>query len=216
MISYHFLNKWEKKVKREENKEYQERLFKRYKDPIVLKIDWTPLNGFYLKYKLYHRGPQKIEIKPALTTIITAGFFILTSLLFSYLSYLIVLKKAYLFLLFFGLPSLGAFIVGIVFLFKSFKLFTFDKRTGFYWKGRIKKKFIALQEIHAIQINSGTAKTPSTRSNLRNLGGPRSELNLILHDGRRIRGIDYMGKRSGELADAIAQFLNIPVWNAIM
>lgn len=94
----------------------------------------------------------------------------------------------------------------------------FDKRKGFFWKGRKEpdagsdwrhlKHCARLGEIHALQLITEQIKGKSSYSSY--------ELNLVLNDGRRINVVDHGGKdRIRADAAALAKFLNKPLWDAV-
>jgi len=97
----------------------------------------------------------------------------------------------------------------------------FDKRNGFFWKGRtpphevfdtsVIKYHAQLNEIHALQLlqfwNSG--------------GGDSSgyyyyELNLVLKTGKRLNVVTYARKEKiRKDAATLSEFLGVPVWDTI-
>jgi hypothetical protein len=95
----------------------------------------------------------------------------------------------------------------------------FDKREGFFWKGRVApdqafdenalKVFTSLGEIHALQLIP-TSGRRFTR------GHELYELNLVLNDGERLNvvthGVPYSLRKE---AATLAEFLGKPVWDAI-
>jgi len=95
----------------------------------------------------------------------------------------------------------------------------FDKRTGAFWKGRTApdqtfnalnlKHYAELKDIHALQLLAELVR--SNKSTYTSY-----ELNLVLSDGRRINVVDH-GDRDKIAADAqaLGEFLEVPVWNTI-
>ncbi len=116
--------------------------------------------------------------------------------------------------------------VGLAFLLVSLLLFyvvikpiVFDKCSGLYWKGRTRhglppkpgelKQSALLSEVHALQLIPEWVR-----------GSENSyysyELNLVLNDCRRLNVVDHGGRRCiREDAEFLAQFLDVPVWDAI-
>ncbi len=101
----------------------------------------------------------------------------------------------------------------------------FDPNQGYFWKchrgprGVLPaeleshpEKYVPLDDIHAIQLLRGVHSSGGSR---RSAGHSYYcyELNLILHDGRRVAVVSH-GKRKQILQDAaqLGEFLNVPVW----
>jgi len=110
------------------------------------------------------------------------------------------------------------FVVGIVLLWREAeKTIVFDRRNGFFWKGRSplshspapdsSDDHAALGQIYALQL---IIHHPSSG------GGRNYELNLVLHDGHRINVFAH-GRRERLRDDAttLAEFLGVPVWDNI-
>lgn len=107
-------------------------------------------------------------------------------------------------------------------LWVSQKPFVFDKKSGFFWKGRPKSEnpfnekglvfYGKLNHVYALQIisehvvqkgNNGIERYNSY------------ELNIVLENGERINLIDYSKLHSvREDAEKLAVFLNTPLWDA--
>ncbi len=97
----------------------------------------------------------------------------------------------------------------------------FDKRKGYFWKGRkapddvfdrtVIKHLAELEEIHALQLISEVCSGSGD-------GGIHNsyELNLVLKNGKRINVVDH-GKEIvlRQDAETISAFLEVPVWDAI-
>ncbi|MCI5139081.1 MAG: hypothetical protein D3922_11850 [Candidatus Electrothrix sp. AR1] len=94
----------------------------------------------------------------------------------------------------------------------------FDKRKGFFWKGRKvpyesgnwrdRKDCARLGEIHALKLIAERIS-----------GKDRSyysyEINLVMKDGSRIQVVDHGDKNKvQEDAKALAEFLGKPLWDA--
>ncbi len=189
-------------------------------DPVAQKISWDPARGGGASFKT-----QKMEVNGYVITIRKT----LGSLVFS---------------LVFALPGAGAVLVGVpmmlingewggaafmfvwgmlfggagVFMLMMNKPVTFDKTEGVYYRG---KKFIygaeqdresqgQLSEIYALQLISERMQSSKGRSYT------SYELNLVFRDGDRVNIMDH-GKGDDIEASAkkLAQFLNIPVWQAV-
>ena len=124
-------------------------------------------------------------------------------------------------------------LVLIVFFFVTYKFFmpppsVFDKKIGWYWKGKIidddieqikqQHDAIELSKIHAIQLLSEyvESKLGPTRSSTRQNPFYSYELNLVLKDGSRINVIEDINQRRLEKdASDLSDFLNVPVWSVI-
>ena len=108
--------------------------------------------------------------------------------------------------------------IGALLLYFGTRPAVFDKRKGFYWKGRKApdevfdrrelKHCTELANIHALQIVSESCHSKN--------GSYRSyELNLVLKDGTRMNVVDHgnLGKLREDTA-TLSQFLGIPVWDS--
>jgi hypothetical protein len=102
---------------------------------------------------------------------------------------------------------------------------TFDKRSGYFWKGRTRptdvfepeelKNAARLEDIHALQVLEKLVQ--SSRSNNRSSSSFYCyELNVVLNDGKRINAVEH-GNRAKLKEDAkqLAEFLGKPLWDAV-
>jgi hypothetical protein len=109
--------------------------------------------------------------------------------------------------------------VGIGGIVKSISPIVFDLTNGYFWKGRknpteefdltTRKACVQLGRIHALQIISEYCR-----------GNKNSyysyELNLVLDDTERINVIDHGNLRKlRQDAQALADFLGVPLWDAV-
>lgn len=185
-------------------------------DPLAERTQWSPLKSGganFRTHKLVSIQRDRMEFR------ITAGM-----LLFALIFLLIGIGAAAGALLSakafwpLGLFSLIFLSGGGGLLFFSSSPVVFDKRRGFFWKGRKSpddvadlrsfKDCVRLREIHALQI---VAK--------KNQGDSSShvsyELNLVLKDASRINVVDCSGKENiREDAATLAAFLGKPLWDA--
>ncbi|MEM7548447.1 MAG: hypothetical protein AAF363_02150 [Bacteroidota bacterium] len=110
-------------------------------------------------------------------------------------------------------------LTGFIIYYFSLTPIVFDKREGYFWKGRKSpsevfnidriKHRMKLDDVHAIQLISERVSS--------NNGSYRSyEVNLVSSKGERVNVIDH-GKLSTirEDADTLSKFLNVPVWDGI-
>jgi hypothetical protein len=93
----------------------------------------------------------------------------------------------------------------------------FDKQRGLFWKSRVtpsnstaatEPNYVILDQIHALQMISEHCS--GNKSSFYSY-----ELNLVLHDGRRVNVVDH-GNRRRLLEDAttLSTFLCRPLWDA--
>ena len=94
----------------------------------------------------------------------------------------------------------------------------FDKRSGWFWKGRKSpagvirteeiNKACRLEEIHALQVLQELVS--SSKNSYYSY-----ELNLVLNDGSRINVVDHGSQKAlREDAERLSRFLGVPVWDA--
>lgn len=123
------------------------------------------------------------------------------------------------------LPAVLPFFVGTVFagaggalLYSGAAPIVFDKRRGEYWKGRTApyevanrrrlKEHVELDRIHALQIVSEHCRSNDSSYY-------SYELNLVLDDGSRLNVVDHGDHAELRAdADALAAFLDKPLWDA--
>lgn len=203
-----------------------------FNDPIAEKISWAPLNGGGTNFKtrkFVQVNPNRVEFKKTIMMKIFPWIFIC----FPIIVFSIILYNGEIALNSQNIASPENLVVlvpfvfiggGIFLLLKTNKSIVFDKRYGYYWKGKSEpetynlsanKNFIRLSDIHAIQLireyirsSSGSSSSGSSYYSY--------ELNLILKDERRINVIDHGHKRSIiEDSQLLSDFLHVPVWNAL-
>ncbi|MFC1839938.1 hypothetical protein ACFL1N_10185 [Thermodesulfobacteriota bacterium] len=197
------------------------------KDPVAKLTGWTPAKegGTYLRtHKLVAINSNRLEFRACMGAILS--YFVL---MFFGIS---LLTGFYFFSLysgepFFNIVTIIGWFVGLTFAgaggsllyFRTVPI-VFDKRTGYFWKGRKApdevidqrplKHFVELEQIHALQLISEYVSENKYSYN-------SYELNLVLEDGKRINVIDH-GNRNKLREDAgtLSDFLEIPVWDAIL
>jgi len=197
-----------------------------FNDSLALKTSWTPAKRGgtnFRTHKLVIIDPNRLEFKAS----IGAKLF-----------YLLFPLVGIGILIFFPFPGLSSgefsfnidtiipLLFGLAFIVAGVSLFyfgttpiVFDKRSGFFWKGRKSpdniinpnslKHFTDLDQIHALQLISEYCR--GNKSSYYSY-----ELNLVLEDGNRIVVVDH-GNRTGlrDDAGALSDFLDKPVWDAI-
>ncbi len=195
-------------------------------DPVAMQVDWTPAKGGganFRTHKLVAVNSNRLEFRASRV----AKLFYLVFLLLG-VGVLIGLSLPKLFsgTLSFDMETIMPLLIGLAFAGAGGAMFyfgtvpiVFDKRNGFFWKGRKApdqvfnksslKYFAELEQIHALQLISEYCR------------GDKSsyysyELNIVLEDGKRINIADH-GKQNNLLDDArtLADFLEKPVWDAI-
>jgi hypothetical protein len=184
-------------------------------DPLAERTQWSPLKSGganFRMHKLVSVQCDRMEFR------ITAGM-----LLFALAFFLVGVGAAAGALLSaeafwpLGLFALIFLSVGGGMFFFSSEPVVFDKRKGFFWKGRKSPEDVAdlknckhcvrLGEIHALQIVAEQIKGKSSYSSY--------ELNLVLKDASRINVVDHGSKEKiREDAAALAAFLGRPLWDS--
>ena len=195
-------------------------------DPIAMQTDWTPTKGggaSFQTHKLVTINTHRMEFRASIGAklfyliFLLVGMGVLISVSFSKFSSETLSFDMETFMpLLFGLIFASA---GGSMLYFGTAPIVFDKRKGFFWKGRKApdqvfnksslKHFSDLEQIHALQLVSEYCR-----------GDKRSyysyELNLVLGNGQRINVVDH-GNQNKLRSDAssLSSFLEKPVWNAI-
>lgn len=195
-----------------------------FQDPLADQIAWTPVKGGGFSFKTHS---LKLEQDGLMAFKITGALILLSASLIL-MGLLFLLGSARVFVdsgaidVSASLVSMavGALLIlgGSVLYYVASTPIVFDKRNGFFYKGRKDtrqnsgkskvKHLIKLEEIHALQIIKEKIGTGDTRNY-------SYELNLVLEDATRINVVDH-----GKLAklrkdvDVLADFLEIPVWDA--
>ena len=193
-------------------------------DPIAEQTQWIPAAGGGANFKtktLVQLGPDRLSFQATTKGKIFPLIFVFMGSLVCLSGFFSVGAAAIL------VPFGGIFVLAGSLLYHYFtKPINFDRGLNLYWRGKkdpsdtTAKGVIQLQDVHAIQLVSERIRSQSSSSS-RSHSSRRSsyysyELNLVLHDATRINVVDH-GKLSviRQDADRLADFLDIPVWDAI-
>jgi hypothetical protein len=198
----------------------------RFDDPVAMQTDWTPARGGgtnFRTHKLVEISPDRLEFQTSLgarlfyLVFLLAGTGILAGFSVSgFFSGSLALDMDTLLPMGIGLVFA---IAGACLLYFGTAPVVFDRRTGFFWKGRTApgevfdnstlKHCAELKKIYALQLISEYCS--GNKSSYYSY-----ELNLVLDDGRRINVIDHGNKNKlREDAGMVSAFLEKPVWDAI-
>jgi hypothetical protein len=194
-------------------------------DPLAMQIDWTPAKGGGTNirtHKLVAVNSTRLEFRASMGAILFYLVFLLLGIgimigfpLSKLSSGNFSFSMDMVMTFFFGLLFAG---VGGALLYFGTAPIVFDKKRGYFWKGRkaphevfdkgTLKHCTKLEQIHALQLLSEHCR-----------GNKKSyysyELNIVLEDGKRINVVDHGNqKKLRDDAATIADFLNIPVWDA--
>jgi hypothetical protein len=194
-----------------------------FSDPVAEKADWTPLKPGGTNFATHRllRAGSRLEFKISPGARIFSLVFLLAGLgLLAGFAVSLALRRP---LVFREQDIVGLiwalFAGGGWFLHRHFnRPVVFDRRSGYFWKGRIPpdqlvsrevpKDSCPLKEIHALQVIA--ERLPGDRSSYWSY-----ELNLVLQDGRRLNVIDHGSiKVIRTDAAAVTDFLQIPLWDA--
>lgn len=202
-----------------------------FHDPIAMKTEWTPAKpggaNFYT-HELVVVNPDRLEFRVS----ILARLFVLL-LLIGGILLLILFIREFLYSNDFVWDIRSYAIVFSVFglFFVSGSLFlwmrptVFDKKMGYFWKGRKRIKpmdgsedpedISSLKDIHAIQLISEFCSGDSEDNNVGSFTS--YELNIVFHDGHRINIVDNSEKAQiRKDAKTLSIFLDKPVWDGIL
>lgn len=197
-----------------------------FNDQVALQTDWTPAKGggaSFRTHRLVVLSSDRREFRASFGAKLFYLVFLLVGLgvmiAFSYSNLSsgeFVLNAALFMPVLIGLIFSG--VGGAMFYFGTAPI-VFDKRKGYFWKGRKVpdevfdkssiKHFTKLERVHAIQLISEYCR--GNKSSYYSY-----ELNLVLEDGQRINVVDHGNEnRLREDAGNLSDFLGKPVWNAI-
>lgn len=196
----------------------------KFNDPVALRTAWTPAKGGgtnFRTHKLVQVDLRRVEFRATVGNILFCSLFLIAGLGvgIGVVVYTIVHGRALdveiAFPVLFGMIFA---VVGGGLLYYTTRPIIFDAQRGFYWKGRKSpddvpdrtaiKDFALFADLHAIQL-------VSERCSGKNSSYCSYELNLVLHDGKRLNVIDH-GNRDKLRVDAatLSRFLGKPVWDA--
>ncbi|MDP8236930.1 MAG: hypothetical protein P9M08_11145 [Candidatus Erginobacter occultus] len=194
-----------------------------FSDAVAEKTDWTPLKPGgtnFATHRLLREG-DRLEFKISPGARIFSLVFLLSGLgLVAGFVVPMISREPFSF----REQDIGG-LVGVVFAVVGWFLHrhfnrpvVFDRRSGYFWKGRIppdqlvsreaRKDSCPLKEIHALQVIAERVR------------GDKSsywsyELNLVLKDGRRLNVVDHGSIEVIRTdAAAAADFLQVPLWDA--
>lgn len=200
-----------------------------FNDELAYKIKWLPLKGGGANFqtRVLHEESSghfgRIEYRVGFGLKLFSGIFISVGLILFLgfcSAFYLELIEAPIVVLFVVMGTGVVFtITGFLFYFFISKPIVFDKKQGYFWKGRKApsqvfniekiKNATRLNEIHAIQLISEVIPKED------NLTYASHEINLVLRGGKRLNVIDH-GRHDIILSDAkiLSNFLNVPVWDA--
>lgn len=183
-------------------------------DPVALRTSWKPANkgGFSARgSELIEVAPGRLEFKPTLLChafgigpLLLGLFF-----LFGNDSWPLLLK------------GIGGFVflgVGSIFTYRNLRTLAFDANTGNFHSGfPLTKEAFPLASIHALQlISEFVVNADSTDSSGDFMRFYSYEINLVLKNGRRVNVADHGDLDSLRAdADTLANFVEVPVWDAL-
>ena len=195
-------------------------------DPVALETEWGPAKGGganFRTHQLVQVDPNRIEFRASWGSKLFGIIFSVVGLgaMAVFISESMDGDEfALTFPLVLVVLLCSAFVVGGILMFFFFTApIVFDRRVGAFWIGRTApdqtfnrltlKNYAELKDIHAIQLIAEYLSGSKTSYY-------SYELNLVLKDGKRFNVVDH-GDKAKIIEDAgtLAEFLGVPVWNAI-
>lgn len=197
----------------------------KFKDPIAVNTEWTPVRGGGANFKthdLVQINSSRIVYKSSFRAKLFYSVFLFAGLGFMFgFSYQefsnssLNISFSTIFPILFGF--LFAIIGGLLLLFGT-KPIVFEKGNGYFWKGRKNPETVynindikhctKLKDIHALQIISEYVR--GNKSSYYSY-----ELNLVLEDASRLNVVDHGNlKKIREDAQKLSLFLKKPAWDA--
>ena len=197
-----------------------------FDDPVAMQTDWTPAKGGGTNFRthiLVQIDPNRLEFQASTGAKV---FYLLFALIGAGVLIGFPVASASSGEFSFDMDTLMPMLVGLIFLCVGCVMFyfgtapvVFDKRKGYFWKGRKSpdlvlnkntlKYFADLKKIYALQLISEYVR------------GDKSsyysyELNLVLKDGKRVNVVDHGNQdKLRDDANTLAFFLGKPVWDAM-
>ncbi len=189
-------------------------------DPLAKEISWSPAQrggSNFSTHKLIKVSSERVEFRATVFAKIFYAIFLLVGLglVTGFFVTLISTGKAVLPLL----SGLVFAVLGGCLCYFGTKPIVFDKTLGYFWKGKKSPQEVAnkdslkcyaeIKDAHALQLISEHIR--NNKSSFYSY-----EINLVLHDGQRINVVDHGNiKKIREDITTLANFLGLPVWDAI-
>lgn len=197
-----------------------------FNDPLATQTDWVPAKSGGANFRTHNLvtvSPDRLEFRASIAAKLFGMLFLLAGLgvMVGFSAVNIQSGRAA-----FNMETVFPVIFGAIFtcvgaavLYFFTQPVVFDRKKGFFWKGRTApdevlrkdsiKHFAELDRIHALQLLSEYCR--GNKSSYYSY-----EINLVLTDGNRINVVDHgNAQKIREQAETIAEFLKKPVWDAI-
>jgi len=191
-------------------------------DDVAMQTRWEPLvrgGSNFASRKIEKISSSRMEYKPTIMAKIFPAVFILVGL-----GVAIIPTVINGFEMIFSLATIGGgfsfLVVGFIIHYLMSKPIVFDMDTGYFFKGKNDESNIKnrcdIKDIYAIQLVaewvSGAERESDGGSSYTSV-----EVNLVLENGLRINVIDQGGDIEETIieAGALAEFLDVPLWNAV-
>lgn len=187
-----------------------------FNDPMALETEWTPLGpsaSNYATHKLKRISPDRLEYRPATSTIALFLIFPIAGILLLLYTFLKEMSSLGLIL------GLAFAIGGLLLLYYQTAPYVIDKKEGLYYKGRNAKdkqpdienpkNIIPLDSIYAIQVLEKIVYTNNSYY--------AYDINFVLKNKKRLLLMSHT-KKDRIKADAreIGDFLGVPVWDPLV
>jgi len=200
----------------------------RFDNPVALRTSWVPLKPGGTNFKTHNYVEERNEVRfqPTAGALLFGGIFTSIGILFPLIAFSSMAQNNEPFqagmLMFILIPLIFSG-VGI-FMLRSFTTpIVFNKRKGYFWKGRVDenqpiartdlKVKCKLTEIEAVQVIAEWVRSSSSSSGSSSYHS--YEINLVLKDASRVNVVDYGNYRGVvESAQKLSRYLGIPLWDA--
>lgn len=215
------LNKLEDRLEEaaEEIRQATRELEETFDDPMVRQTDWTPAarGGTNVRsHRLKKSGPERLTFKPAPQAFVFSAGLLAGGAAIVYYQPFGDIEPAWM------QTAIGAglLVVGLSWAYGTSKPTVLDRQRGICWTGwsapasveaaRDRKDCAVLDDVHAIQVIRERVSGGEGKNRYDSY-----EINLVRKDGSRLNLVDH-GKQQviRDDAQALGEFLQIPVWDA--
>ena len=194
-------------------------------DPLAARTGWWPMRGSgtssFRSHRLVHADADQVRFSPTVKLRLLLGVVpAIGAVVISGAGAGVIMASNFGPFIVQAIGGLAIVGVGLLLYYAFFTPIVFDRREGMCWKGHGPPQAIVdsarvdhyalLEDVHAVQSLRFHVSTGDGGS-----GYHACELNLVLHDGRRIHLLCQGHDASmGRDAQALAEFLRVPLWDS--